>query len=77
MAERAFIWSQLKKMDSSHTGLEALTNVGQAPYLRYFSEHFPQDTGASPSFVRRSELILCLCHPEIFRSLLPAFLLWG
>jgi len=34
--------------------LDALTKVGHAPSLLYFSEQFSQDTGASPSFVRRS-----------------------
>ena|GEM_PF-2424084 len=27
--------------------------MGQAPSLRHVSEHFPQDTGARPSLVRR------------------------
>ncbi|GEM_PF-2156102 len=34
--------------------LEALTKVGKASSFRHFSVHFRQDTGASPSFVRRS-----------------------
>jgi len=33
---------------------EALTKVGQALSLRDFSGHFRQGTGASPSFVSRS-----------------------
>jgi len=45
----------LFKAETSGFAYEALIKVGQAPSLRHFSEHFSQDAGASPSFVRRSK----------------------